>query len=162
MTLKILGSKKDEIKCFDVAEICELVGLYILSQLSNFINKKEIGLYRDDGLEAVDNSNGPKLDKLKKKIIALFKTDGFNISTETNLTTTDFLDVTFDLKTGKYYHLRKPNDTPKYNNACSNHVPSIVKQLPQIVYKRISDISCDQPKFDKAKAIYKSALKSSG
>ena len=38
----------------------------------------------------------------------------------------------------------------------------IVKQLPQMVNKRISDLSCDKPEFDKAKTIYKSALKSSG
>ena len=59
---------------FDGAEHCELVGLFSLSQLSNFINEKQIGLYSDDGLAVVGNTNGPKLDKLKKKIIALVKT----------------------------------------------------------------------------------------
>ena len=35
---------------FDGAEICELVGIYILHNLSQITNKRDIGLYRDDGL----------------------------------------------------------------------------------------------------------------
>ena len=33
--------------CFDGAEICELVGTYILSKLTNIMNKEDVGLYRD-------------------------------------------------------------------------------------------------------------------
>ena len=43
--------------CFDVtmgsydgAEICELVGIFILKSLEDKIDKQDIGLYRDDGL----------------------------------------------------------------------------------------------------------------
>lgn len=35
---------------YDGAEVCELVGLYILSALGNTYGKECIGLYRDDGL----------------------------------------------------------------------------------------------------------------
>ena len=50
--------KKNESEdCFDVtigsndrAEICELTGIYILSQLSNLLPQKDIDLCRDDGL----------------------------------------------------------------------------------------------------------------
>ena len=49
--------KKESQCCFDVtmgskdgAEICELTGIYILSQLSNLLPQERIGLYRDDGL----------------------------------------------------------------------------------------------------------------
>ena len=35
---------------FDGAEVCELVGVYVLHQLSEHINPSSIGLYRDDGL----------------------------------------------------------------------------------------------------------------
>ena len=34
--------------CYDGAEICELVGSYLLKKVSNIVNKKYIGLYRDD------------------------------------------------------------------------------------------------------------------
>ena len=35
---------------YDGAEICELVGLYILSQLKVKLHGADVGLYRDDGL----------------------------------------------------------------------------------------------------------------
>ena len=35
--------------CFDGAEICELVGTYIQSKLTNLMNKEDVGLYRDYG-----------------------------------------------------------------------------------------------------------------
>jgi hypothetical protein len=115
--------------CYDGAEVCELVGLYLLDKLSPLIAKAQIGLYRDDGLSVIYNPNGPKLDKLRKEIIKIFKAEGLNITIETNLTTTDFLDVSLDLSTGKYYPFRKPNDKPLYINASSNHPPSIIMQL---------------------------------
>ena len=49
--------KKNTDSCFDVtmgsydgAEICELVGIYVLSLLANIIDKNNSGLYRDYGL----------------------------------------------------------------------------------------------------------------
>ena len=38
---------------FDGAEICELVGLFILNHLGKRFGKENIGLYRDDGLAIV-------------------------------------------------------------------------------------------------------------
>ena len=35
---------------FDGAEVCELVGLYLLKQMEVFIPREQVGLYRDDGL----------------------------------------------------------------------------------------------------------------
>ena len=35
------------------AEVCEMVGLYLLSQLTEIVPKGDIGLYRDDGLAAL-------------------------------------------------------------------------------------------------------------
>ena len=147
---------------FDGAEICELVGLYILDKLCTFIDKKQIGLYRDDGLCVIDHANGPKLDRLRKDIIKLFKYEDLNITIETNLSVTDFLDVTLDLNTGKFYPYRKPNNKPMYINSNSNHPPSIVKQLPIMVNKRISDLSFNEQEFNKAKPMYENALESSG
>ena len=37
----------------DGAEICELVGLFILNHLSKKFGKESIGLYRDDGLALI-------------------------------------------------------------------------------------------------------------
>ena len=61
---------------YDRAEICELVGLYLLNQLSTVIDKSSVGLYRDDELAAINNANGPKLDRTREDIITLFKKKG--------------------------------------------------------------------------------------
>ena len=50
--------------------ICELVRLYLLDQLSTVIDKSSVDLYRDDGLAAINNANGPKYDRISKDIIA--------------------------------------------------------------------------------------------
>ena len=62
--------------------------------LSNIIYKENIGLYRDDGLSAIENANELKLDRLRKDVIAISHNEGLKITIDTNLTTTDFLDVT--------------------------------------------------------------------
>ena len=72
------------------------------------------GLYRDDGLAIVHKANGPKVDRLRKDMISLFKDEGLSIAIDTNLIETDFLGVSFNLNTGKYFPFKKPNNTPLY------------------------------------------------
>ena len=64
---------------YDGAEVCELVGPFILSKLENIISKKNTGLYRDDGLVALRNMNAWGIDKIRKIIIKMFKDIGFNL-----------------------------------------------------------------------------------
>ena len=149
-------------RSYNAAEICELVGLYLLNQLSTVIDKSSVGLYRDDGLAAINNENGPKLHRISKDIIALFKKEGLSITIETNLIETDFLDVTFNPETKKYFPFRKAYDTPLFINAFSKHPSTIIKQLPKMISNWISDLSCNKEEFDKVKSVYKSALKDSG
>ena len=88
---------------FDGAEVCELVGLYMLYHLSSVIgDKMNIGLYRDDGLAILEATSGPETNQIWKKIEKLFKNHNLHITTELGLIQTDFLDVTFNLKSGKY------------------------------------------------------------
>ena len=56
----------------DGAEVCELVGLFSLHQLSQFVDVKNISLHRDNGLAILKNASGPTSERLKKKIIKLF------------------------------------------------------------------------------------------
>ena len=49
-----------------------------------------VGLYQDDVLVVVKNANGPKLNKLGKEIIAIFKGESLSVTIETNLIETDF------------------------------------------------------------------------
>ena len=83
---------------YDGAELFELVVLYLLDLLTNEFGKQNIGLYRDDGLSCFENISGPDSEKIKKKLVKIFKCNGLSITVECNLIVTDFLDVTFDLK----------------------------------------------------------------
>ena len=90
---------------FDGAEVCELVGLYLLDKLSELLGKDNVGPYRDDGYAAVKSTSGPVLDKMRKNIITLFKNEDLRITIDTNLIETDFLDVTFNLTSGKFFSI---------------------------------------------------------
>ena len=48
---------------FDGAEVCEAIGNFLLYELSKNYNKKDIGLYRDDGLAIFKNVSGAKQKK---------------------------------------------------------------------------------------------------
>ena len=52
---------------FDGAEACEAVDNFLLYQLSKNYNKKDIGLYWDDGLAIFKNVSGSKAEKIKKR-----------------------------------------------------------------------------------------------
>ena len=147
--------------CSDGAEICELVGLYLLHLLSSKFNKDQIGLYRDDGLAALELS-GPQADRAHKVITDIFKECDLKVTIEILLTQTDFLDVTFDLPSGRFWPYRKPNSTPLYIDANSNHPQSIIKQLPTSICTRLSSISFNEEEFEKAKPLYQDALRASG
>ena len=105
---------------FDGAEICELVGLYILNLLCTRFSKYQVGLYRDDGLAALKLS-GPQADRERKDIERTLKECGLRVTVEILLKQADFLDVTLDLPTGKFWPYRKPNNDPLYINAKSKH-----------------------------------------
>ena len=49
---------------YDGAELCELVGTFLLYKISLKYNKNNIGLYRDDGLAVFKNVSGPKSEKV--------------------------------------------------------------------------------------------------
>ena len=51
----------------DGAEVCEAVANFLLYQLSKNYNKKDIGLYRNNGLAIFKNVGGSKAEKIKKK-----------------------------------------------------------------------------------------------
>ena len=86
-----------------------------------------------------------------------------SITIDTNLIETDFfLDVSFNLEMEKNFPYRKPNNTLLFIHSESNHPPSITKQLPSMTNRRISNLSCNENEFNKAKPIYESALKNSG
>jgi hypothetical protein len=147
---------------YDGAEVCELVGAFLLSKLGDVVDKKDLGLYRDDGLGVMRNIGGPEVERRKKRIIQIFKEHGLSIVIEAHLKSTQFLDVELNLGTNSYRPFRKPGSELKYVNRKSNHPPSVLKQIPNGVAKRLSDISSSEEIFRKATPEYQEALLKSG
>ena len=147
---------------FDGAEVCELVGLFLLSQVGDIITNGSVGVYRDDGLPVVHKYSGPQMDRLRKNIIDFFKQRGFQITIEINLKISDFLYIYLDLEIDKFYPYRKLNDTPLYVHRESNHPLNIIKQLPKMASERVSNLSCNEDEFIKASDEYQNVLRNSG
>ena len=68
--------KKSTDSCFDVTmgsydgtEIGQLVRIFSLKSLGDKIDKQDIGLYRDDELMILRNTNDQKTDRTRKYII---------------------------------------------------------------------------------------------
>ena len=114
---------------FDGTEICELVGIHILSSLSNKLDEQSTGLYGDDGLVLLRNTYKQKTDRIRKDIIEIFENAGFKIKIKANLHIADFLDVT-------YKPYKKPNDQLPYVNTSSHHPPQIIKKINQIILQK--------------------------
>ena len=101
---------------YDGAEVCELVGTFLLYKLSLKYNKNKIGLYHDDGLAIFKNISGPISEKIKKNIQKLFKENQLNIVIECNTKMVNYLDVTLNLEKSTYRPYKKENNEIKYIN----------------------------------------------
>ena len=145
--------------CFNGAEASEIVGTYILSKISNEINKKQVGIYRGDGLGVLRNISGSEMDRTRKNFFKIFQECGLSIVLKINLTSVDFLDVRFDRKQETYTPYRKPNnDIHKH----SNHPQNTLRDLLKFISKRISDTSSNEEIFNNHFPIYEQASKNSG
>ena len=151
-----------EFQCCFVYTVFKCRRLHLLNKIKPLLGSNNLGSYRDDGLAIVCKANGPKGERLRKDRISLFKDEGLSITIDTNLFETDFLDITFNSKTGKYFPFKKPNNTPLYIHSKSNHPSSIIKQLSSMTNERISSLSCDEIEFNKAKITYEMTLQNSG
>lgn len=147
---------------YDGAEVCELVGIYLQSILSQKIDKNNIGLYRDDGLALIRNVSGPETERLKKEFVRIFKENHLDITILCNLKIVDYLDITMNLNDGSYRPYHKPNDEIRYIHSESNHPPAIIKQLPLSIESRLRKISSSKAVFDDSCKIYQDALEQSG
>ena len=70
---------------YDGAEVCKLVGIYMLSLISERCNKEDVGLYRDDGLSVFKNRSGPQNEPTKKFIQKVFRDHGLDIVIQCNI-----------------------------------------------------------------------------
>ena len=103
---------------FDGAEICEIVGLYILDQLINSnigLTMETTGLYRDDGLVATALTN-QQAENIIKAMRNLFDRNCLKIKVSELTKSVDYLDVRMHMETGEYEPYRKEETLPKYIN----------------------------------------------
>ena len=94
---------------YDGAEVCELVGTFLLYKLSLKYNKNKIDPYRDDGLAIVKSISGPKSEKIKKYFQKLFKENQLDIVIQCNMKTVNYLDVSLNLENCTYRPYQKKN-----------------------------------------------------
>ena len=148
----------------DGAEVCELVGIFLLNEISKQFPKLNFGLYRDDGLATHSRMPKRELEKTRQKLRDLFQTHGLKIIFEQphDLKEVNFLDVTLNLTNESFRPYRKPNDKPLYVHVDSNHPASVIKQIPLGINKRLVNISSTQDDFNRAAPAYQKALNDSG
>lgn len=146
---------------WDGAETCELVGLYILNKLRNKLPNFDHGLYRDDSLGVVETT--PRnAEKIRQKLHTIMSELGLKITSRANIKVVEFLDVVFDLEKDNYRPFLKPGDRPMYVNKQSNHPPTILKNIPLAVNRRLCDISSSKEVFDQSVPLYQDALDKAG
>ena len=97
-----------------------------------------------------------------EEICKVFAKNNLRITIEANKKVVNFLDVTLDLTTEKYKPYSKPTTTPLHVHSKSNHPPCIIKNIPEAINKRSSEISSDEETFKEATAPYQEALQKSG
>ena len=98
----------------------------------------------------------------KKEMCKIFKPNSLQITIEANKKVVDFLDITLDLRTEIYKPYKKPNSNLTYIRKQSNHSPSIIKNLPKSINKRLSTNSKIAQIFNEACPTDTEALKKNG
>ena len=96
---------------YDGAEVCETVGLYLLTRLQPL--GIPLGLYCDDGL-AISDKTPRQAENDRKRIVKIFEEEGLKITSQANLDKVDFLDISLDLVSGMFQPYMKPGNNTVY------------------------------------------------
>ena len=145
----------------DGAEVCELIGLYLLHKTSSFVPLGHTGLYRDDGLILITDPNGPKMERIRKDLFNAFKEEGLKITVFPPSNHVNYLDVTLH-HDQSFRPFRKEDKTTLYVHHQSNHPKTVINNISKMISNRISSLSSNKEIFDLAKPHYEQALTISG
>ena len=74
----------------------------------------------------------------------------------------NYLDVMLNLNDGSCRPYKKPSDETNYIHVNSDHPPSILKQLPVSIEKRLSSLSSSKEIFEEAAPYYEQCLSNCG
>ena len=150
---------------YEGAEVCELVGTYLIHKLSLKYNKNDIGLYLDDGLVIFKNFTGPKSEKVKKDIQNFFKENEVDILIRSNMKRVNYLDITLNLEKSAYCTYQKENNQKKKKKKKvieSNLPPFIIKQLLLSIESQLSSLTSSEEIFNDSVIPYQDVLEKSG
>ena len=117
---------------FDGTEVCELVRLFILNDLANKYGTNNIAKGRRT--RHFQEHNRTSSRKNTKRL----QEHRLKITIQSNLKSVDYLDITLNLTSGLFQPYRKPNDEALYINSKSNHPPTVIKQVPTAINRRLS------------------------
>ena len=92
----------------------------------------------------------------------MYEDNGLKVTGEANKKIVNFLDVTLNLTTGSHRAFSKPNSTILYINSLSNHPPTILKNIPLEVNRRLCRLSSNEEEFLAVVAPYQEALNKAG
>ena len=73
----------------------------------------------------------------------------------------NYLNVSLNLNNSNDKPYHKPDNNILYIHKDSNHPPSILKQIPTWIEKRISTLSSNETIFNESKEIYQTVLEKS-
>ena len=121
--------------CYDGAEVCELVGTYLLNQLMVVIAKENMELYRHDGVGIFKSVSGIEVEFKTEELVTILKNNGVSITVKTNLEIVYFIDI--------YFNLVKVNTVNTVNTAATF----------KLNLRRISEISSNQCIFKQSISI---------
>ena len=111
--------------------------------------------------EVLRKSLTEQKEKLTKEMHKLFKKYGLKIKVASNLSTVNFLDITFDLDSETHRPYRKPNDYPCFVHTQSNHPATCLRAIPEGVDHKLLKLSSNQRIFEEEAPMYQDALEKS-
>ena len=148
---------------YDVAEVSELIGIFLLNLLRQQYDTKNIGFYRNDGLSIFDNCSGPQMEKIKKQLQKVLNNNGLDvIIIKCNMKRVNYLNVTFNLNDGIYPFYQKPDSITQYIHVESNQPRNIIKQIPKTIEKPLFLLSYNDDIFNESAPFYEDKLHQSG
>ena len=107
----------------------------MLSLTSKKDNKKDFGLYRDDGLGVVKDKSVPETEKIKKNIQKMFKENKLDIVIQCNMKIVDYSDVSLNLNNSNYKPYCKPDNEILYTMKIRITYPASLNKSPHRLKK---------------------------
>ena len=96
------------------AEVCGLVGTFLLDKISEKYYQNSIDLYHDNRLSLFKNKSDTQLERIKKNLQKTFKDFGLKILAEPNIRIVNYLDMTLNLNNGSFKPYHIPDDIIQY------------------------------------------------